>query len=239
MVWDFGDGATSSQLTPGNHTFATAGSYAVTLTATDAQGLADPTPATRTVTVEGANRAPDAVITQPTGNVTIAAGQTVSFAATASDPDGDAVTVVWDFGDGITSSQLTPGNHTFATPGTFTVTLAATDSQNLADPTPATRVISVTQASPTLTQVQNEIFTPRCASCHGGSSPDARMNLQAGQSWSNLVNVPATTRNGLRVVPFSPASSALVKELEGGHRSLPTNLIQTIRDWISAGAADN
>jgi len=39
-AWDFGDGETSSQLQP-EHTFGAAGSYDVTLTVTDAQGLTD------------------------------------------------------------------------------------------------------------------------------------------------------------------------------------------------------
>jgi hypothetical protein len=65
------------------------------------------------------------------------------------------------------------------------------------------------------------------------------MNLEAGQSHSNLVNVPASTQSGTRVVPFDPDSSVLVLFLEDGHRSLPPADIQAIRDWITAGALDN
>ena len=65
------------------------------------------------------------------------------------------------------------------------------------------------------------------------------MDLRSGQSYSNLVNVPATTQPGIRVVPFSPDTSVLVLQLAGGHRNVsPTNQ-NNIRAWISAGALNN
>ena len=239
VLWNFGDGATSTILTPGNHTYAAPGSYPVTFTATDDLGLADPTPDSRTITVVSQNNPPDGVITEPVGNVTITAGQSVAFAGSISDPDGDQVTVLWNFGDGITSALLIPSDHTYSSPGTFTVTFTATDDQGLPDPTPDSRTITVNPAAPTLSQVQSTIFTPSCIGCHGGGSPEAGLNLEDGQSYSNLVNVPATTTSGIRVVPNQPNSSVLVTELEDGHRNLAQTAIQMIRDWISAGAEDN
>ena len=50
-LWDFGDGSTSTARVPGTHTYTTAGVYTVTLTATDAKGMADPAPPTRAITV--------------------------------------------------------------------------------------------------------------------------------------------------------------------------------------------
>src|SRR4030065_576215 len=53
--WNFGDAsavpATSGSATPGAVQFNTPGTYTVSFTVSDALGLADPTPATRTVTV--------------------------------------------------------------------------------------------------------------------------------------------------------------------------------------------
>lgn len=242
VLWVFGDGGTSTLLTPGNHLFATAGTYTVRMTATDALGLADPNPPTRTITVQPAavNLPPTAVITAPAANVSITAGQAVTFTGTASDPNGDPVTVVWNFGDGTTSTVLSAGSHTFATVGTYTVTLTATDSKGLVDPAPPTRTITVTAVStaPTLTQLQTAIFTPLCIGCHsaGGS---AGMNLSAGNAYSNLVNVPATTLSGLRVVPGNPGSSALVVQLANGHRSVSAANQALISAWISAGALNN
>ncbi len=243
VLWTFGDGGTSTLLAPGNHVYTTAGTYTVHFTATDSKGLADPAPPTRTITVQTAavNLPPTATITAPAANVTITAGQAVSFTGTATDPNGDAVTVLWTFGDGATSTLLTPGNHTYAAAGAYTVTLTATDSKGLKDPAPPTRTITVTAvgpAAPTLTQLQTTIFTASCIGCHsaGGS---AGMNLTAGNSYANLVNVPATTLPGMRVVPGSPSTSALVTQLASGHRSVSAANQSLISAWITAGALNN
>ena len=242
VLWTFGDGGTSTLLAPGNHVYTTAGTYTARLTATDAKGAVDPNPPTRTITVTAVtvNLPPNGTITTPAANVTIAAGQVVSFAGTATDPNGDAVTVLWNFGDGTSSTVLAPGNHAYATAGTYTVTFTATDAKGLADPTPATRTITVTAVAtaPTLTQVQATIFTPLCTGCHsaGGS---AGLNLSAGAAYANLVNVPATTLTGLRVVPGNPGASALVVQLAGGHRSVSAANQSLISAWITAGALNN
>lgn len=242
VLWDFGDGGTSTLLSPGNHVYTTAGTFTARLTATDSQGAMDPNPPTRIITVTAAtvNQPPDGTITAPAANVSIAAGQAVSFTGTATDPNGDTVTVAWSFGDGTSSTVLAPGNHVYATAGTYSVTFTATDSQGLADPTPATRTITVTAVgtATTLTQLQTTIFTPLCTGCHGAGG-DAGLNLSSGSAYANLVNVPATTRSGLRVVPGSPSTSALVAQLAGGHRSVSAANQSLISAWISAGALNN
>lgn len=52
-LWNFGDGATSTALVPGNHTYTDSGTYTVTFTVTDNNGATDPTPDSRTITVQG------------------------------------------------------------------------------------------------------------------------------------------------------------------------------------------
>ena len=188
------------------------------------------------------NAPPDATISVPNANVSIQAGQSVSFTGTTSDPNGDTVTVLWSFGDGATSTLLVPGAHTFAAAGTYTVTLTATDSHGLADPTPATRTITVTPAvaAATLTQVQSAIFTPSCSGCHGASGPSAGMSLAAGRTFSNTVNVAATTLTGIRIVPFSSATSALVKQVTtNGHHAPSAANLTLLKSWIDAGALNN
>lgn len=55
-------------------------------------------------------------------------GEAVAFDATASDPDGDALSYAWDFGDGTTSTQVDP-SHTYDDNGTYQVKLAVSDGK--------------------------------------------------------------------------------------------------------------
>ncbi len=76
------------------------------------------------------NQAPTATITSPAGAVTISAGQSVTFAGTASDPDGTIAGYAWTFGGGSPagSAAQNPGAVTFAAAGVYTVSLTATDN---------------------------------------------------------------------------------------------------------------
>jgi PKD repeat protein len=51
---------------------------------------------------------------------------TVQFTGIAEHPQGDDMTIEWDFGDGTTSDELSP-EHTYTEPGSYTATLTATD----------------------------------------------------------------------------------------------------------------
>jgi hypothetical protein len=108
--------------------------------------------------------------------------------------------------------------------------------------------------SSTLQSIQDNIFTPSCATsgCHDGPIGPG---LPAGQDLSSLassfaslvgvasVQVPSL----LRVNPGNANSSYLVQKLEGtaasgsqmplGGNPLSQTTIDTIRDWINAGAA--
>ena len=102
-------------------TYAQAGSYTVTFNATNAL----PGSATTVITVTNANRAPTADAGGPYSGV---AGVPLAFDGTASsDPDGDPLTYMWDFGDGGTGSGGKP-NHTFMAGGSYPVTLTVTDN---------------------------------------------------------------------------------------------------------------
>jgi PKD repeat protein len=154
FLWNFGTGsgiANSTAQDPGSVTFNNAGTFTVTFTVTDALGLADPTPATRTVTVTtsgGSNQAPNGVIDTPASDVSITVGQSVNFTGTGSDPDNNTpLTYLWNFGTGsgiANSTAQDPGSVTFNNAGTFTVTFTVTDALGLADPTPASRTVTVT-----------------------------------------------------------------------------------------------
>jgi PKD repeat protein len=119
-AWDFGDGSSASDARP-VHTFASQGTYNVTLTVDDGHGAQ--ATSSRSVIV-----GPDA----PVASFSFAprepvAGHRVSFdGGASSDADGDQLTYVWAFGDGSTATGSVP-THTFALRGVYNVTLAVDD----------------------------------------------------------------------------------------------------------------
>ena len=92
------------------------------------------------------NQPPTATITNPSANVTIAAGQSVTFAGTANDPDGSVAAQAWIFPGGSPgkSTVVNPGAVSFATPGVYTVSLTVLDNLGVNDPSPPTVTVTVT-----------------------------------------------------------------------------------------------
>lgn len=116
--WNFGDGVNSTSTNP-SHTYAAAGTYNVSLTVTDNAGASNTV--TKAVTVSsGGNASPVASFTYATSRLT------ATFTDTSTDSDGVIAARSWSFGDGLTSTAANP-SHTYASPGTYTVTLTVTD----------------------------------------------------------------------------------------------------------------
>ncbi len=110
--------------------FDTAGDKVVSLTITDDDGAT----ATAVVVISVSQTGEDENL-PPTLHVdfvppllTGAAPLLIAMTATVSDPDGDDVTVTTNWGDG-TVSVGTSVSHIYATSGSFTVTVVATDSR--------------------------------------------------------------------------------------------------------------
>ena len=92
------------------------------------------------------NQPPTATITAPASSVTISAGQSVTFASTASAPDGSVALYSWNFPGGSpkTSNVQNPGAVTFATPGVYSVSLTVLDNLGVNNPSPPTVTVTVT-----------------------------------------------------------------------------------------------
>jgi PKD repeat protein len=120
-AWDFGDGGTSLVQNP-SHTYTTAGTYTAKVTVKDPSGAT----ASATVQVTVANRAPTVQLTAtPTSGK---APLNVSFSATGSDPDGDALTYAYDFGDGSKTATGRTATHKYAKAGVYTAKVTVTDT---------------------------------------------------------------------------------------------------------------
>ncbi len=68
----------------------------------------------------------------------------VTFAATATDPDGDPLTYSWNFGDSTTGTGASPAPHTYNAAGTFNAVLTVTDGKGGT----ATRTIPIQALAP-------------------------------------------------------------------------------------------
>lgn len=102
---------------------------------------------------------------------------------------------------------------------------------------------------PTIESIQQNVFTPRCATCHAGANAPLGLRLENAQtSYDNLVDVLSTESPPLdRVEPGDPDNSYLIHKLEGtqtvgnqmpnGQPPLDPETIAVIRQWISDGAS--
>lgn len=108
----------------------------------------------------------------------------------------------------------------------------------------------VSALTPTLASIQENIFTPTCATagCHVPGTAAFGLRLdEEGLSGQLLVNVAsAEVPSLMRVNPFDPDNSFIVQKIEGSATAggrmplnrtpLSTEQIQAIRDWIADGA---
>jgi hypothetical protein len=223
-------------------------------------GTAERTVDLQVVNVPGLNQPPvvSATITGPT---TVLAGSFASLSVTASDPDGDPLTISWSTAPSnqgtFTSSTTATTNWRsgdIATATDFTVQITVSDGEDS-----VTRSKVVRATVPTYSANIQTIWTSKCTSCHDSSSPDGGLNLLSGVSRGNLVGQQSTNTCGLtprpvRVVAGQPDRSVLVWKIGGtpsttcgstepqndlGYFGMNPGMVTRIRSWILAGALNN
>ena len=139
-AWTFGDGGTSTAPNP-VHVYTRAGTYPVSLTAMNPQYAG-------TKTLPGLVTVYDPILVsfvmnQTAGTVPV----TVAFADTST---GGPTSWRWDFGDGTTSTERNPA-HTYASPGTYSVTLTASNGP-VSNTTTARDAVSASVPPPVIGQ---------------------------------------------------------------------------------------
>jgi gliding motility-associated-like protein len=117
--WNFGDGSpiVTAGLAFVNHTFPSVGSYRVTLTLVDTNYCNAPDSLPKTIRI--AQNVKAAFKTPPSG--------CAPYTAVFTNESQGGVDFLWMFGDNTTSTVETP-IHDYPTPGTYTITLVATDT---------------------------------------------------------------------------------------------------------------
>jgi gliding motility-associated-like protein len=118
-LWQFGDGTSSTSFDP-TCTYAQAGTYVVTLTATDAAGGCTSV-ATMTLVIQNINTAfGKTALYVTSGNCPPLLVQFNSYATNYS-------SIAWNFGDGDMVSNVANPSHVYAQPGKYIVTFTVTE----------------------------------------------------------------------------------------------------------------
>ena len=169
--WTFGDGAGAAGAS-GSHAFTAAGTYSVTLSVADGNGLGSSV--TKAVTVD--------VAAPPAADMHVACEYLqCSYSDASVAGSGDIVSRRWTFGDDTPAvTDATGGVHVFSAAGTYTIGLEVTDGNGLS----ASSSVAVTVATPNVAPVA--AFTPSCVdlSCtFTDNSTDADGSVSAW-SWS-------------------------------------------------------
>jgi len=154
------------------------------------------------------------------------------------------------------TATATPG--TAATPTAAATAGVATATPTIGDPGSTPTALgnpTATPAAVTFQQLQDDIFTPRCATqfCHSQAARSGGLVLEAGAAFDSLVGAAPTLAAAraaglLRVDPSAPENSFLLIKLTQptsamyGSRMPLTGTplsdaeVDSIRQWIAAGA---
>lgn len=125
-LWDFGDGTASSDQSP-NHKFTDTGFYSITLISKTKFGCADTAVNQKYIKIVSS---PQVTIT---GDTSACEPAQLKFQGEFVRTDTSAVKWNWNFGNGKIDDIQIPGTQTYATAGTYPVTLKATNSSGCYD----------------------------------------------------------------------------------------------------------
>jgi PKD repeat protein len=217
-AWNFGDGGTAVGETP-THTYTSHGTFTVKLTVTNSVGLITTTQ--RQVTV--LDEPPAARFTVATAHP--AARMLVRFNGSSSqDPDGTLSTYVWDFGDGASGTGAMP-SHTYASAGTYRVTLTVSDSSGLTGTTTERLVVVGGSRITRIAVVRKKRVRYLLITVDGPGSLSAagrRFDVPRAETLRMRVRLTRAERSRLRrtsrlkvkvLVIFTPVSGAPVRRL--------------------------
>ena len=126
--WDFGDGDKTGDKNKETHIYQQEGTYTAKVTVSDGNGgQSSDTIEIKVNKPPKSNNPPTVQLdaTPKTGDSPLA----VEFTITANDPDGDSLTIDWDFGDNQTAQGQTSRNHTYQNAGNYTAKVTVSDGK--------------------------------------------------------------------------------------------------------------
>ena len=194
-IWDFGDGHSSTLQNPSN-TYASGGSYTVTLTVTDNSGSTGMI--SKVVTVTAPNVSPTAGFTFSTS------GLTATFTDTSFDSDGSIASWSWSFGDG-TSSTIKNPSHTYSAGGSYTVTLTVTDNRGATGT--ISKVVTVTAFPAAPSNLTATVITSGTARNRTKTVTLKWQDNSQNESGFNIERCTQTTIGKTKVCSFSDRAS--------------------------------
>ena len=176
-------------------TFTTLGRHTATLTVTDSNSVSATTFADiiiTNVTIPTVNH---------TGPYSGDAGNVIQLDASASIADSSTAlsNFIWDFGDGgvIEQGASPTTTHSYATAGTYTLTIAAQDGNGMT----GVAATTVTVNTPPQPATGEEIYNAQCVACHGvaGVGTPAVPKVIEGATDTLILNAIAAvpTMNGI------------------------------------------
>jgi hypothetical protein len=232
--------------------------FTFSVSVTDGQGGSAMQTCQVTVTHLTVNRPPVVSATITVSPAMPVAGGLVTLSITASDPDGDPLTITW--------IQTAPSQQgTFGTPSNATTTwfspvlgvgslgfsfqVTVSDGHNPS----VQRQVTVTIQTPSYGGNVQKIWDAQCMPCHDASqaSMSGQLDLTTGTSYGALVGVDMvkTCADSKRVVAGAPSTSGLIDRLGGnscGTQMPPAPAsplsaadLVLIQSWIADGAQNN
>lgn len=218
--WNFGNGQTSLNTNNVPVTYATAGTFTVTLVINYTGGTQDVITQNNYITV----------YTPPVANFTanptqVCVGQSVQFTNTTAQGSGTINSWQWDFGDGSPLSTTQNPSHVYTLPGNYPITLIATDVNGCQDVEAKPAFITVIPppvASFTINPTLSCAVPTNIATAWTGSAAFTH-------SWNAGGGTPATSTATTPTFTYNTNGTYTITHIVTGAQGCSTTATQTVQ----------